>query len=147
MPGKPRSEDLRVRAIEAVRGEGMSRREAARRFKVGDASVIRWVAAYEMDGRTRPLPRGGGRPSKLAPHRDWLLKLRRKENGLTLEDICERLMEAHGVATDKSRLSRFFRSEGISVKKNAFTPASRKGRTWPRRASSGERCSLILRDG
>jgi transposase len=118
MPGKPRSEDLRVRAIEAVLEDGLSRREAARRFKVGDASVIRWVAAYEEDGRTRPLPAGGGKPSRLAAHRDWLLQLRRRENDLTLEAIAERLLETHGVGADKSMLSRFFAAEGISFKKN-----------------------------
>jgi len=118
MPGKPRSEDLRVRAIEAVLKDGLSRREAARRFKVGDASVIRWVAAYEADGRTRPLPVGRRKASKLEACRDWLLALRRDENDLTLEAIAERLRAEHGVATDKSRLSRFFAAEGISFKKN-----------------------------
>ena len=68
MPGKPRSEDLRVRAIAAVLEEGLSRREAARRFKVGDASVIRWVAVYEESGRTQPLNSGGDKRSKRLPH-------------------------------------------------------------------------------
>ena len=85
MPGKPRSEDLRVRAIAAVLEEGLSRREAARRFKVGDASVIRWVEVYEETGRTQPLTSGGDKRSKLKPHRDWLLALRRTENDLTLD--------------------------------------------------------------
>ncbi|MFG1315499.1 hypothetical protein [Xanthobacter autotrophicus] len=55
MPGKPRSEDLRVLAITTVLEDGLSRRKAARRFKVGDASVIRRVGAYEENGRTKPL--------------------------------------------------------------------------------------------
>ena len=118
MPGKPRSEDLRVRAIEAVVCDGLSRREAARRFKVGEASVIRWVAAYEKDGRTRPLPAGTHKASKLKAHRTWLLDLRRRENDLTLEAMGERLEAERGVAVDKSMLSRFFASEGISFKKN-----------------------------
>lgn len=131
MPGKPRSEDLRIRAIAAVLEDGLSRREAARRFKVGDASVIRWVTAYEKEGRTQPLPSGGGMPSKLDPHRDWLLALRRKENDLTLEAISERLLARHGVVADKTRLSRFFKAEGISFKKNRArqrAAAARRGR-------------------
>jgi putative transposase len=118
MPGKPRSEDLRVRAIAAVLEDGLSRREAARRFKVGDASVIRWVAAYEENGRTTPLTTGRRKASKLDAYRGWLLELRRRENDLTLEAIAERLLAEHGVSTDKSRLSRFFKAEGISFKKN-----------------------------
>jgi putative transposase len=117
MPGKPRSEDLRVRAVAAVLEEGLSRREAARRFKVGEASVVRWVAAYQEDGRTRPLPAGTHKVSRLKAHRGWLLELRRKENDLTLEALGERLLAAHGVAADKSMLSRFFAAEGVSFKK------------------------------
>jgi transposase len=49
---------------------------------------------------------------------DWLLELRRKENDLTLDAIAGRLLRAHGVAADKSMLSRFFAAEGISFKKN-----------------------------
>ena len=138
MPGKPRSEDLRVRAIEAVREDGLSRREAARRFKVGDASVIRWVAAYEADGRTTPLRRGGGRPSRLTPHREWLLELRAKENDLTLEAIAERLSAEHDVTADKSMLSRFFKAEGTSFKKNRARQragAARRGRGAHRMAA------------
>ncbi len=113
----PRSEDLRIRAIAAVLEDGLSRREAARRFKVGDASVVRWVAAYANEGRTRCLPVGGDRRSKLKPHRDWLLALRRKENDLTLEAIAVRLWQEKGVRADASMLSRFFAAAGISVKK------------------------------
>ena len=131
MPGKPRSEDLRVRAIEAVLEEGLSRREAARRFKVGEASVIRWVAVYEATGRTHPLNSGGDRRSKLKPHRDWLLALRREENDLTLEAVAARFEKEKGVKADASMLSRFFASEGISFKKNRArqrTGAAGRGR-------------------
>ena len=118
MPGKPRSEDLRVRAIEAVVRDGLSRREAARRFKVGEASVVRWVAAYKADGRTQPLPAGTHKVSKLKAHGEWLVTLRRKENDLTLEAVSERLLAEHGITADKSMLSRFFAAEKISFKKN-----------------------------
>jgi putative transposase len=114
----PRSEDLRTRAIAAVLEDGLSRREAARRFKVGEASVVRWVAIYQESGRTRPLPVGGDRRSKLKPHRDWLLALRLKQNDLTLEAISVRLLEEKGVKASVSMLSAFFRGEGISFKKN-----------------------------
>jgi putative transposase len=138
MPGKPRSEDLRVRAIAAVLEEGLSRREAARRFKVGNASVIRWVAVFEETGRTHALNSGGDMRSKLKPHRDWLLSLRRQENDLTLEAVAERLLEEKGVTTDPSCLSRFFASEGVSFKKNSSRQRARaagRGRS-PRRVET-----------
>jgi transposase len=104
--------------IKAVIEDGLSRNEAARIFRVGIASAIRWVSAFEETRRTMPLPTGGDRRSVLKPHRDWLLDLRRKENDLTLDAIAERLVRTHGVEADKSMLSRFFASEGISFKKN-----------------------------
>jgi putative transposase len=135
----PRSEDLRLRAISAVLEDGLSCREAARRFKVGDASVIRWIAAYEEEGRTGPLPMGGDRRSKLKPHRGWLLALRRRENDLTLEAVAARLLAEHGVKSDLSALSRFFAAEGISFKKNRARKragTARRGRSARAMAST-----------
>jgi len=111
-------EALRIRVIKAVVEDGRSRNEAARIFRVGIASAIRWVSAFEEARRTGPLRTGGDRRSVLKPHRDWLLELRCKENDLTLDAIAGRLLGTHGVKADKSMLSRFFAAEGISFKKN-----------------------------
>jgi transposase len=111
-------EAVRIRVIKAVVEDGLSRNQAARIFRVGLASAIRWVNAFEETCRTAPLPIGGDRRSVLKPHRTWLLDLRRKQNDLTLEAIAERLLRTHGVAADKSMLSRFFAAEGVSFKKN-----------------------------
>ena len=110
-------EALRIRVIKAVVEDGLSRNEAARIFRVGIASAIRWVNAFEETRRTAPLPTGGDRRSVLKPHRNWLLELRRKENDLTLDAITERLLRTHGVEADKSMLSRFFAAEGSASKK------------------------------
>jgi transposase len=135
----PRSEDLRIRVIAAVEEDGLARRAAARRFKVSEASAVRWVAAFKESGRTAPLPMGGDRRSVLKPHRAWLVALRLGENDLTLEAIAARLLAEHGVKADASMLSRFFKSEGISFKKNrarqrAGAPGRRRA---PRRLGPG----------
>jgi putative transposase len=111
-------EALRIRVIKAVVEDGLSRNEAARTFRVGIASAIRWVSAFEETRRTSPLPTGGDRRSVLKPHRTWLLELRRKENDLTLDVIADHLLRTHCVKADKSMLSRFFAAEGVSFKKN-----------------------------
>ena len=121
-------EALRIRVIKAVVEDGLSRNEAARIFRVGIASAIRWVTAFEETRRTAPLPTGGDRRSVLKPHRNWLLELRRKENDLTLDAIAERLLRTHGVEADKSMLSRFFAAEGISFKKNRARQRTRSSR-------------------
>jgi putative transposase len=115
---KPHSKDLRVRLIEAVEVDGLSRREAAERFKVGASSAVRWVDAHRSEGRTQARPMGGDRRSVLKPERDWLLALVAAQNDLTLEAIAAKLLADRGVKADGSMLSRFFKAEGISFKKN-----------------------------
>jgi putative transposase len=115
---KPHSEDLRVRLVETVEEEGLSRREAARRFKVGASSAIRWVDAHRSEGRTRARAMGGDRRSVLKPERDWLLSLIATQNDLTLEAVAALLLAERGVKADASMLSRFFKAQGISFKKN-----------------------------
>ena len=44
------SADLRERVVAAIE-VGASRREAARRFKVGAASAVRWREAFVQEGR------------------------------------------------------------------------------------------------
>src|ERR1700723_1010477 len=111
-------EALRIRVIKAVVEDGLSRNEGARIFRGGSRTAICWVSPCEETRRAAALPPGGDRRTVLKPHRDWLLELRRKENDLTLDAIAGRLLRAHGVAADKSMLSRFFAAEGISFKKN-----------------------------
>jgi transposase len=110
------SQDLRDRVIAAVEDEGLSRREAARRYRISDAAAVRWLQAWR-GGRRGPLAQGGDRRSRLPEHRVWLLALIEAENDLTLSQVSERLLAAHGVAADAGMLSRFFTAQGISFKK------------------------------
>lgn len=110
--------DLRERVISAVEVEGLSRREAARRYRVSASTAVKWLARYHRTGSWRPRPVGGDHRSRLPGHRDWLLELIAAEPDLTLQAIAVRLEVAHGVRADPSMLSRFFRGQGISFKKN-----------------------------
>ena len=48
-------EALRIRVIKAVIEDGLSRNEAARIFRVGIASAIRWVKAFGAEGSWWPV--------------------------------------------------------------------------------------------
>ena len=113
---KAYSQDLRDRVIAAVEDEGLSRREAARRYRISDAAAVRWLQAFR-DGRRGPLAQGGDRRSRLTEHRAWLLALIGAEPDLTLLAVAERLLAEHGVKADAGMLSRFFTRNGISFKK------------------------------
>jgi transposase len=62
--GKAHSEDLRQRVVAEV-AAGVSRRQAAERFKVGISSAIRWVSLKEETGGVAP------RRAAASPVRRW----------------------------------------------------------------------------
>lgn len=107
------SQNLRERVVLAVEQEGLSRREAARRYRIGEAMAVRWLGA----GRRGLRAQGGERRSRLPAHEGWFLALIAEENDLTPVQVAERLLAEHGVKADASMLSRFFTRRGISLKK------------------------------
>jgi transposase len=115
---KPYSQDLRERVILAVEEGELSRREAARRYRVSPSSAVKWLQQYRGSGWRKARPMGGDRRSVLKPLRDWLLRLIAREPDLTLMALSKRLLDERGVKADTSMLCRFYKSQGISFKKN-----------------------------
>lgn len=110
------SQDLRLRIVALV-SSGVSRREAARRFKVSASSAIRFVRQVEEVGhveRKRPKKRR----SKLDPYRADILEWIEKQPDLTLAEICSRLAEKHGLHAGSSTLDDWFRTNKLTYKKN-----------------------------
>jgi putative transposase len=130
---KPYSQDLRERVIAAVEDGELSRREAARRYRVSIASAVKWLQQYRRSGRLKARPMGGDRRSVLKPVRGWLLKLAAKKPDLTLLAISKQLNDEHSIRADASMLCRFFKAEGFSFKKNRArqraAEAGRRSRT------------------
>lgn len=119
--------DIRERVIEAVVEDGMSRRGAARRFKVSESTAIKWVEHFEATGRVEPDPRTENYRSPLNDEKAWLLELIAAESDLTLEEIVERLA-ARNVEVCQSAVWRFFDRNGISFKKNGTRQRTRQTR-------------------
>jgi transposase len=108
--GRPYSIDLRERAVAAV-ASGQSRRQAAKLFKVGESSVIRWCAQQRASGSCAAKPLGGHRRPILLSERDWLLATIR---GL-LSELGDR-----GVKVSYGALWAFLAAEGLTFKKNSM---------------------------
>ena len=123
------SQDLRDRVIDAVEKEGLSRRAAARRFGVSDSAAVKWLQRYEDSGSRKPVGTGGHRPSKLKPHRDFIVAALKSKPDLTLEALGRQLLVQRGVKADTSMLSRFLRREKITHKKRRWWRASGSVRT------------------
>jgi transposase len=126
---KAYSQDLRERVLDAVENGGMSRRGAADRFGVSEASAVKWVERLERTGLRTAARMGGYKPRKLEPHRDFLEAARAGKADITLQGLCDRLLAERGVKADTSMMSRFFRRIGVTFKKRPSSRASRTGRT------------------
>ena len=135
--GKPYSQDLRDRVLDAVDKEGMSRRAAADRFGIGESSAIRWIRRLMEAGSRMPVGTGGHRASKLAPHRAFIEAALAEQPDLTQQALCDRLLAEREVRADTSMMSRFLRREGITFKKSRWSRANKPARMSRATASDG----------
>ena len=111
------SEDLRERVVGAVVEGGMSRNAAAKRFGVGIASAVRWVARFKTKGEISPAATGGDRRSgRIEAHRNYLLRLVRRRPDMTLVEIQERLIGNCGERFSSSVIWRFFDRQELTFK-------------------------------
>src|SRR4051794_20196545 len=111
------SVDLRHRACETVTVEGLSCRAAARRFKVGVSSVIRWCAQLKKTGSVVPQKQGGDRRSgRVEAEADFILKRIAARRDITLAELQAELA-SRGVQVSLGALWRFFRRHDITLKK------------------------------
>lgn len=113
---RPYSRDLRERVVGAVEG-GLSRRRAAKLYRVAVSTVIDWINAFRADGRLTARAMGGDHSSRLKGERVWLLERIAAVPDLTLEEIRAELA-ARGKHVGYGTVWRFFAAEGVSFKKN-----------------------------
>lgn len=125
---KPYSMDLRERVVAAVKEEGLSRRQAAARFGIGEATAINWVTLFDETGSVAPGQMGGHKPKTLVgKHREWLIE-RCRERPFTLRGLVTELAE-RGLKVDYRSVWEFVHAEGLSFKKRHWSPMSRTART------------------
>lgn len=117
--GTCRSEDLRLRVVEAV-AAGSSRRGAAARFSVSVSSAIRWTARAVGEGT--PAARRQGRPAGKGPlsdHRDYLVAAVEAMPDLTMPELATQLLAERGVTAAEASISRLLCRAGFTYKKTA----------------------------
>lgn len=130
MVGRPYSVEYRSRVLDEV-AEGNSRRGAARRFKVGASSAIRWKKWLDETGSIAPAPRRGGSRSPLEPHAAWIVDLIAREPDLSLEELAQRVQVELGQKTSTSSIDRFVQRHGLSFKKNLARRRTEQTRRGP----------------
>jgi transposase len=124
------SDDLRDRVLMAF-DRGMKTRQIAEVFQVSPAWARRVKQTRRETGRTRPLPVGGRRPSKIDSAR--LAQLVEAQPDATLKELRERL----GVSCSLSAVWNAINRLRLSFKKSPSTPRSRTAPMSPSGVRSG----------
>ena len=97
------SGDLRGRVIAAIE-EGLSTREAARRFGIRISTAGAWYRRYRQTGETEARKQGQPPRSKLDAHEAFILGLIEDAPDITLAEIGERLAAERDVRAAPSKV-------------------------------------------
>lgn len=112
------SVDLRERAVASVVAEGWTQVRAARIYGLSEASVSRFVEAYQAGESLEARPgRGRSRKLRLPEHIAALREHLESEPDLELRDRCEHLARSEGVHVSVPTLWRAVRALGWTRKK------------------------------
>jgi transposase len=136
------SADLRRRVIAAIE-EGVSTREAARRFRIGISTAGNWHRRYRETGELEARKQGQPSRSKLDAHEAFILGLIEDAPDITLAEIGERLAAERGVRVAPSTVWLFLDRRGITFKKRRLTPPSSSAPMFCAVAEPGSTASLI----
>lgn len=120
MPG-PHPKELRKRVVDAwVNGEG-SFVVLAERFKVGEASVNRWVALHRRTGDVEPKAMGGGRRKHIVDERGeaFIRDTLQAVADSTLVELSAAYLEEFGVVVSHQTMSDTVRRLGLTRKRGS----------------------------
>lgn len=111
------SVDLRERIVEAVQEGSYSIRVTAELFKVGHATVERYVKQYREKGEVTP-GTSSGRPRLLSFEQEEELKKQVMEHDdLTLQQHCDLFAQSTGMTMSYVTMHRAIKRFGVSRKK------------------------------
>lgn len=96
--------------------DGISKREAARRFRVGTSTAGAWYHRYRETGETEARTQGQPSRSKLDALEAFILGLIEAAPDVTLTGIGERLAAERGVGAAPSTIGLFLDQRDINFK-------------------------------
>ena len=114
---QPFSIDLRKRVYDFIE-QGNSRRSAAGTFCVSVSFAVALMRHVKETGSLEPLPCGGTKEGKLAPHHDYIFRRIKEKPDITMPELASEL-EDRGAKVHPSSISRFLCRKGYSYKKNS----------------------------
>ena len=121
---KAYSIDLRERVISSVESGECNIPAAARRYKVSEPTIERWVARKRRTGRCAPLPYAGGPPRKLATAAAVIRTAVKAQPDATLQELCEQVEKETKIKSNSSMMYRELVRLKLPRKKSRSMPAS-----------------------
>jgi transposase len=135
---RPYSADLRERVLLACERGRLSRASIAAQFRIGEATVYRWLQEVRAEGRRAAKPHAGGPAARLDEAALGTLRaLVQEANDLTLEEHAAQLAERAGPRVSAPTVCRALRRLGLVRKQRRSGRPSRTVPTSPRRARLG----------
>jgi len=125
---KAYSTDLRERAVSSVQNGDCTIPEAARRYRVSEPTLERWLARKRNTGSCAPLPHAGGVPRKLATAETAIRAAVKAQPDATLQELCERVEQATHIQSDPSMMCRELTRLKLPRKKSRSTPVNGRRR-------------------
>lgn len=124
---KPLPVEIRERVVEVVEKEGATIEETARRFRVGTASVKRWLRRSRESGSVAPDAMGGLRVVWIGvDERDQLIELVKAMPDATLDELADEYNARHKTSVSRSALLRALQRFDITRKKSRSAPPKRR---------------------
>jgi transposase len=120
---KAYSTDLRTKILAAL-DDGLTQVEAARLFRVGLATIKRYVALRRGHHSLEPKPRPGRPRAIPREHEEALRALVEADPAAYLDEYRDRWAEESGVRVSISTMSRALRKLGFTRKKGRWVPPS-----------------------
>ena len=114
----PVSVDLRWRVVSEYEVGEESFKDIGLRFKVGEASVNRWVQLFRRTGSVEPKAHGGGLESHIPDHRlDEFKAIVHDHSDATLPELASLCEKRFGVSVSPACVSRACKRADITRKK------------------------------
>jgi len=121
---KAYSVDLRERVVASVESGECNIPAAARRYKVSEPSIERWLARKRSIGTCAPLPYAGGPTRKLASAEAVIRAAVKAQSDATLQELCERVEKETKIKSNSSMMYRELVRLKLPRKKSRSMPAS-----------------------
>jgi transposase len=121
---KAYSVDLRERVVASVESGECNIPAAARRYKVSEPSIERWLARKRFIGTCAPLPYAGGPTRKLASAEAVIRAAVKAQSDATLQELCERVEKETKIKSNSSMMYRELVRLKLPRKKSRSMPAN-----------------------